>query len=117
MSDLEALVKEVEIFCAERNWDQFHGLKELAIGVVTESAELLELFRFKTAEESEKFFAEVQNRVKVEDEISDVLFFILRLAGRFEINLPSALRSKIAKNAEKYPVAKAYGSNKKYDAL
>jgi NTP pyrophosphatase (non-canonical NTP hydrolase) len=110
--ELQALIRQ---FCEERDWDQFHDIKELAIGISTEAGELLDLFRFKKETECESMLKEPKHRTKIEDEISDVLFFILRLAGKYEIDLGQALQAKLKQNAAKYPVEKAKGSNRKYD--
>jgi len=105
----------IQKFCEERNWDQYHGLKDLSIGITTESAELLELLRFKTNEEIEKRLKEDKEfRTKVEDELADVLYFVLRASQKYEFDLSDALETKMKKNEEKYPVSKVYGSNKKY---
>jgi NTP pyrophosphatase (non-canonical NTP hydrolase) len=113
--ELLVLAEKVRSFCAERNWDQFHDIKELAIGVVTESAELLEIFRFRSKEESENLLSDPGKRTAVEDELADVFFFILRIAGRYQIDLKKAFLAKLEKNALKYPIEKAYGSNRKYN--
>jgi len=115
MSTLEELQGRVARFCEERDWDQFHDIKELAIGVSTEAAELLELFRFLGRDECEALFENPAKREKIEDEIADVLFFLLRIAGRYKVDLASAVAAKMAKNARRYPVEKAKGSNRKYD--
>ncbi len=112
LSDLQARVQH---FCEEREWDQFHDIKELAIGVSTEAAELLEIFRFQSREQCEALLRDGLKREEIEDEIADVLFFILRMAGRYGIDLPRAVEKKMAKNAIRYPVEKARGSNRKYD--
>lgn len=114
LKDLEEFVRA---FCAARDWDRYHDFKELAIGISTESAELLELFRFRSREESEALLQDSAKREAVLDEIADVLFFVLRIAGRYDLDLAAALKAKIAKNAMKYPVEKSRGSNKKYDEL
>lgn len=102
-------------FCEARDWDQFHDAKELAIGLVTESSELLDLFRFKSVAEVEALFDSPLSREKIEDEIADVLFFLLRFSGRYKIDLSAALELKIQKNAAKYPVELSRGSNRKYN--
>jgi NTP pyrophosphatase (non-canonical NTP hydrolase) len=112
---LEELKEKVRLFCEEREWDQFHDLKDLAIGLVTESAELLDLFRFKTREECEALLVDSARRERVLDEVADVLFFVLRLSGRYQLDLGAALEAKMRKNAAKYPVEKSRGSNRKYD--
>lgn len=118
MSEIfSALEKSIAEFCEARDWDQYHDIKELAIGVSTESAELLELFRFLSKDECEDLLKDEKKRERIEDELSDVLFFLLRIAGRYKIDLSAALTAKMAKNAKKYPVDKARGSNRKYDEL
>lgn len=111
------LKRAVMEFCEARDWDQFHGIKELAIGVVTEGSELLELFRFLSAKECEELLDQPERREDFEDELADVLFFLLRIAGRYDVDLTNALEKKMKKNAAKYPVERARGSNRKYDKL
>ncbi|MBI5511070.1 MAG: nucleotide pyrophosphohydrolase [Deltaproteobacteria bacterium] len=114
---ISGLQAEVQRFCEERAWDQFHGAKDLAIGVVTEAAELLDHFRFLDDAQVAALLADAAKREAVEDELADVLFFVLRFAQRFHVDLAAALGHKMQKNAAKYPVAKAKGKNAKYDEL
>ena len=115
---LENLKTMVQGFCEERDWDQFHNSKDLAIGVATESAELLEIFRFKTDQECDKMFLEkTPEREKISDELADVLFFVVRMAQKYNIDLSDAFEAKLNKNRVKYPIEKARGSNKKYNEL
>ncbi len=114
---LAALKARVHDFCAERQWDPFHGPKDLAIGIVTEGAELLEHFRFRDETEALDLLADPTRRAAVEEELSDVLFFLLRFAGRFEIDLATAFGRKLRRNAERYPVELARGRNTKYSEL
>ena len=114
MTSLEELQGKVKQFCEDRDWDQFHNPKELAIGMVTESAELLDIFRFKS-EEQMKDMLSSEKREHIEEEMADVLFFMMRFASFYDVDLAAALEKKIAKNAAKYPVEKSKGSNLKYD--
>jgi len=116
-TNVQTLKSSVEKFCVERNWDQFHGAKDLAIGIITEASELLEHFRFKSEDEVEALFRNPGRKAHISEEVADVLFFVLRLAQRYEIDLSSALENKIEKNKRNYPVEKAKGSNKKYKEL
>lgn len=116
-SDLQALTTQISAFCKERDWDQFHNPKDLAIGVVTEAGELLDLFRFKDLSEIKARLKDKKFRESFEDEMADVFFFLLRLAERAEVDLPQALKRKMKKNAAKYPVSKSRGSNRKYTEL
>lgn len=114
MSDLQKLTGLVREFCEARDWDQFHGAKDLAIGISTEAAELLDLFRFKNENEVAARFQDPTSREKIEDEIADIFFFVLRFSQMNKIDLEQSLRNKMAKSALKYPVESAKGSNKKY---
>lgn len=119
MDDLEARVADlkqmVEKFSAERNWDQFHNAKDLAIGIVTEASELLEMFRFKSEIEVDSMFSDPVTAEKVRDELADVFYFALRLAQKYDIDVSTTLKEKMKVNAKRYPVEKFKGSNKKYN--
>lgn len=110
INDAKNLVNK---FCSERDWDQFHTPKELAIGIVTESSELLELFRFKNEEDCRNLLSS-DKREHIQEEIADIFYFILRFCQMNDIDLSEALIDKINKNNKKYPVEKFRGSNKKY---
>jgi len=110
---LEALV---ERFGTERDRDRFHGPKDLAGGVVTEAAELLELFRFRSDDEVAALLAGPEWE-RVEHELADVTFFVLRMAERLGIDLTAAFLRKLELNARRYPVDKARGSNRKYTEI
>ena len=87
------------------------------MGLATESAELLALFRFKTPDQVRDLMASMNGLTKVSDELADVYFFLLRFAQMNQIDLSQALGVKLAKNEAKYPVEKAKGKNLKYDEL
>lgn len=108
------LIKIVRKFCDARDWAQFHGPKELAIGLTTESAELLDLFRFKSDAECLAILKHKATRQQVEDELADILFFLLRFAQLHEIDLSGAFLRKMTKNRKKYPARLVKGKNKKY---
>ena len=108
------LKEQVKRFCEARDWDQYHNAKDLAIGVSTEAGELLDLFRFKSPQEIEAMFRASDVQEEIEDEMADVLFFLLRMAQMNDVDLSGAFERKMIKNEKKYPVEKARGSNKKY---
>lgn len=114
-TNIEALKKITQQFCEERSWDQFHNPKDLAIGASTEANELLELFRFVSEKEVLEKMQDADFKEKVQQELSDVFFFVLRFSQLNNIDLTTAFQSKMKRNAEKYPVEKAKGSNKKYN--
>lgn len=111
ISELKAIVKEV---CEARDWDQFHNPKDLSIGIVTEAAELIEHFRFKSQEEMMEMMEDSDKRTAISEELSDILFFILRFAQMYDIDLTKEFLRKVSLNEKKYPVDKFKGSNKKY---
>jgi len=109
--ELKELIKK---FCEDRDWDQFHNAKDLAIALSIEASELLEIFRWKSPEEVEELFKNEKKKEDIEDEMADVLYFLIRMAQRYDIDLSEAIDKKMEKNNNKYPVNKAKGSNKKY---
>ena len=112
-TNIKQLKEMVKAFCEERDWDQYHNAKDLAIGIITESSELLEHFRFKSGKEVDELF-QTKKRREVSEELADILFFILRFAQKYDIDLSSEFKKKMEKNTQKYPIEKAKGSNKKY---
>lgn len=114
LQDLSDIVRQ---FCEVREWDQFHGPKDLAIGVITEAAELLEHFRFQSGEQALALLNDPKTKEEIEDELADIFFFLLRFSQRFDIDMNRALRRKIEKSERKYPVEKAKGKNTKYTNL
>ena len=112
---LQSLKDFIQNFCTEREWDQFHSPKDIAIGVSTEANELLELFRFKSESEIIEKLKDPDFRKKLSHELADVLFFVLRFSQKCEIDLSGAFYEKMQLNALKYPVEKSKGSNKKYN--
>ncbi len=113
MTKLEELTSEIRIFCDERDWTQFHSPKDLAIGMVGEAAELMEIFRYRTLDESMTLID--VKREAIGDELADVFFHLLRFADLYDFDLSDELRRKMVKNALKYPAEKVRGKNLKYD--
>lgn len=109
---LTELEQEIIAFRDQRNWQQFHTLKDLLIGLNIEVAELSELFLWKNDVE----IAEV-SKTDIADELADVFVFLNYVARHFEIDLTQAVCQKLAKNNLKYPVKKSYNSNKKYNQI
>lgn len=115
LDSITTLQEKIKSFCDDRDWNQFHPPKDLAIGISTEANELLDLFRFKTDQEITGKLQDPTFKVKVEHELADIFFFVLRFAQMNKINLSDALSAKMEINAQKYPIEKARGSNKKYN--
>jgi NTP pyrophosphatase (non-canonical NTP hydrolase) len=114
---LQQLKDSVRQFCEDRDWDQFHNAKDLAIGVITEASELLEHFRFKSATEVDALLKTPETKGEIAEEIVDVLYFLLRLAQKYNIDLSSEFDRKMQINQARYPVASVRGKNKKYRDL
>ena len=114
---LQEMTDKVRRFCEERDWDQYHNPKDLAIGLSTESNELLDIFRFKDEEQMQEIFSDEKKRTHVKEECADILFFLLRFAQMNDLDLGECLDEKIVKNAEKYPVESSKGRKEKYDEL
>jgi NTP pyrophosphatase (non-canonical NTP hydrolase) len=112
---LVRLRRALREFAVERDWDQFHSPRNLATALVVEVAELLEPFQWLTDEQSANLAPE--SRAAVEQEMADVLLYLVRLADRLGVDLEQAAFAKIEVNAAKYPVEKARGSSRKYDEL
>lgn len=112
---IKELIKQVQDFCEQRDWDQFHNPKDLAIGISTEANELLDIFRFKNQVEMEELMHDEEKRIHVEEELADVFFFVLRFAQMNDMDLKEILESKIEKNGRKYPAEMVKGQNKKYN--
>jgi NTP pyrophosphatase (non-canonical NTP hydrolase) len=112
--DLEKLKSEIEKFSHDRDWDQFHSIKNLSMALSVESSELLEIFQWQTEEESNSVKNNPQLLAKVEDEVADIFVYLLRIISKTNIDLEQAVLNKLQKNAEKYPVDLSRGNAKKY---
>jgi dCTP diphosphatase len=116
MSDrIQELTAEIKAFRDARDWRQFHAPKELALAVAAEAGELLQHFVWLTPEQSEARARE--RRDQVAGEIADVAILLFELADNLALDLAEVMRRKLAQNELRYPVAKARGSNKKYNEL
>lgn len=114
-ASIESLTSEIRAFRDARDWLQFHNPKELAVAITAEAGELLQHFVWQTAEQSEQRVAE--RKTEIQSEIADVAILLFELADNCGIDLAASMRDKLARNEERYPVAKAKGSNKKYNEL
>lgn len=115
MSQLKTLTDRIVAFRDDRDWQQFHNAKDLALSLTLEAAEVLELYQWKTGPAIEAVASERPQALA--DELADVLYYTLLMAHDQGIDLEAALLAKLQRNAEKYPVEKAKGSNKKYTEL
>jgi len=109
---IASVIDKIRRFRDERDWMQFHDPKNMALSIVIEAAELLELFQWKDGPEVERVIEE--NLEAVQEEIADVAIYLIELADNLGIDIISAIEAKLEKNARKYPVHKARGNAKKY---
>ncbi|WP_420590256.1 nucleotide pyrophosphohydrolase [Bacterioplanoides sp.] len=112
MQDLNQLQEYLRQFAKERDWDQFHSPKNLAMALSVEVSELLENFQWLTEEQS--YTLDDKQREAVIDEIADVQIYLARLADKLNIDIGDAIAQKTVKNEAKYPADKVKGSSKKY---
>jgi dCTP diphosphatase len=112
---IECLRNELRQFAAERDWDQFHSPKNLAMALSVEASELLEPFQWLTEEAS--FSLPQPALANVTHELADVFIYLIRLSDKLNVDLVAAAREKIRLNALKYPIGKARGNMKKYTEL
>lgn len=109
MTEINEIIDALIKFRNERDWEQFHNPKDLALAINIEAGELLELFLWKNAEDA--------NKEKVKEELADIFSFAFLLADKYGFDVKQIILDKIKGNSEKYPVNKAKGTAKKYDEL
>jgi dCTP diphosphatase len=115
--DVKGLSQALATFAAERDWDQYHSPKNLAMALTGEVGELSEIFQWLTEEASKSVATNPDTATAVREELADVTLYLVRLASVLGVDLNEAVTQKLQKNAAKYPVDKAHGSHKKYDKL
>jgi len=109
MNDIDEITKALTEFRNERDWEQFHNPKDLALAISIEAGELLEQFLWKKYEEA--------NVEKVKEELADVFAFAFLMADKYGFDVKKIVLEKVKRNGEKYPVDKAKGTAKKYNEL
>lgn len=109
MTDIEQITKAIVDFRNDRDWEQFHNTKDLAIALNIEASELLEAFLWKESSTA--------SQDKIKEELADVLAYAFLMADKCGLNVKEIILEKIKKNSEKYPIEKAKGNSKKYSEL
>lgn len=116
MSDsISELTAQICAFRDERDWAQFHNPKEMAVAIAAEAGELLQHFVWQDAGQSLERVA--TRRAEIASEMADVGILLFEMAANCGVDLGAAMRAKLALNEERYSVAKAKGTNKKYNEL
>ena len=106
---MNKVIQELIKFRNERDWEQFHNPKDLALAINVEAGELLELFLWKDAKDAKK--------EKIKEELADVFAYAFLLAEKYEFDVEEIILDKIKKNGVKYPIDKSKGTSKKYNEL
>lgn len=110
MSDtIESILPLILDFRHERDWEQFHTPKNLATALSIEAGELLENFLWREGEKVEDILSDPKRMEGIREEVADMLIYLLFLSNDLEIDLPKAIRAKVVKNREKYPVSEYRG--------
>jgi NTP pyrophosphatase (non-canonical NTP hydrolase) len=112
---MQQLIRKIRAFARERDWDQFHSPKNLAMALSVEVAEIVEHLQWLTQEQSNRLDADQLDKIRAE--IGDVMIYLVRLADRLGIDPIQAAHEKMLINEKKYPVAKAKGLAAKYTDL
>lgn len=106
--ELLNLRDRLRLFAADRNWDQFHNPKNLAMALIAEAGELVEPFQWLTEEQSKHLDSKQLSHVQ--NEVADVFIYLVRLADKLGIDLIESANKKIDLNNDRYPVSKAFGN-------
>jgi dCTP diphosphatase len=116
-SELEDLLNKIQAFSDERDWDQFHTIKNLVLALVGEVGELAEIVQWKTESEITTSLKSENGNSRLSEEIADIAIYLLRLCQKANIDLIEAIDKKLIKNELKYPIDKSRGTSKKYNEL
>ena len=111
--DLEKYKQKIKEFADDRNWDQYHTPKNLAMALSVEASELVEIFQWLKQDESKNLSLEDVQSVK--EELADIFIYLIRIADKFDIKLEEAVIEKLNKNAEKFPIELAKDNAVKYN--
>lgn len=116
-TQLEELTHKVLKFRNDRDWEQFHDPRNLAMSLSIEAAELLELHLWQPVDPKNRSTPKEEQIEKIGDELADVFYNVLLLANAYQVNLEEILEKKLIKNDAKYPVSKSKGNSQKWDKL
>jgi NTP pyrophosphatase (non-canonical NTP hydrolase) len=114
---VDELKNRVLAFARVRDWEQFHAPKNLSMALATEAGELMEHFLWASPEQSRQIVADPVKRAKIAEELADVVIYALEFANITGLDVAAAIETKMAANAQKYPVEKAKGRSDKYTEL
>ena len=115
--EIENIIQEIIKFRDKRDWEQFHNLKDLAIGLNIESSELLELFLWKSSDEIDELINNNEYNIRIKEELADILIFSFLISHKLGVNIEDIILSKLEKNSIKYPIDKSKGKALKYSKI
>ena len=115
--DVIGLTEALKKFAADRNWEQFHSPKNLVMALTGEVGELSEIFQWMTEEASKTAGSEPETAQKIQEELADVLLYLVQLASILKVDLNEAVQQKMLLNGLRYPIFKTHSSSKKYDKI
>jgi NTP pyrophosphatase (non-canonical NTP hydrolase) len=107
--NIKNIQKQLSDFADERDWDQFHNPKNLAMALSVESSELVEIFQWLTPEQAESIMSSSESE-HVKEEMADIMIYLIRMADKLNVDLESAVTDKIVKNGKRYPVSLSKGN-------
>ena len=110
---IQDLQNELRQFAEDRDWNQFHTVKNLLLALTGEVGELAEVFQWLDDADIENLT--IENRIRAQQELADVLLYLIRLSDKLDIDLIQAAQDKLEINAKKYPVSEAKGNATKYN--
>lgn len=112
----QKLIELITKFSNDRDWDQFHSIKNLSMAMNVEASELAEIFQWMSEEKSNLVRSDEATLQKVKEELADVFVYMLRISSKLNIDLEEAVVNKMISNELKYPVELSRGNSKKYDS-
>jgi len=115
MNKIDKILQKIKKFIDERDWNQFHNPKDLALSLSLEAAEVLELFQWKNKKQAQDYIK--NNKERLSEELADVFYWTLLISSKFDIDIVEALEDKLEKNKKKYPIRKSKGRADKYNEL
>jgi len=114
VKEIQSLLEE---FAKQRDWEQFHTVKNLVMALSVETSELVELFQWLTPQQSDNISENQDDFSKVEEEIADIFCYLLRVCDKLDLDIETIIKTKIEKNKNKYPIDKSFGLATKYNKL
>ena len=113
--NIKEIQKKLRKFAKERDWEQFHSPKNLAMALSGEVGELAEIFQWLSEDQSNKENINDEDLLKVKEEVADILLYIIRLSDKLDIDLDQAVMDKLKINESKYPIELSKGNATKYN--